>query len=257
MAWRFKSDWVASPRNPNYTDLDNLAKDQGRSGTGSWGGDVDAGGFKLLNTGGVSLQGSPDVNYGNIKMVANGNSAGISWVATNGASTSRNWQFQSNYFAVGSLDIMRSSGGGVSSAPTTHVASFNNQGFLGIGYSAPGFLLSLGTSTVQRKFAIYDNGATYYGIGIDVNAMRFEAGSNIAGSPHTTGGFNFYTNADTGTTTPAFTITPAGRVGIGKTPGSVFGVVGLSTYADRQTAINNGLTSGDCYVTAAGALMVV
>jgi Chaperone of endosialidase len=49
MPWQSKSDWVTNPRNPTWQDLQNYVLDQGRSGTSSWGGDVDAGGHSLLN----------------------------------------------------------------------------------------------------------------------------------------------------------------------------------------------------------------
>ena len=63
MAWQFKADWVANPRNPTNADLDNIAKDQGRSGISAWGGDVDAGGYRLLNTSAVDgVSGSLSLN---------------------------------------------------------------------------------------------------------------------------------------------------------------------------------------------------
>jgi hypothetical protein len=58
MAWRFKADWVASPRPPTYQDLNNIALDMGRADVGgSWAGNIDGGGNQLINTGAVILLG--------------------------------------------------------------------------------------------------------------------------------------------------------------------------------------------------------
>ena len=59
MAWLFKSDWVTNPRNPTNVDLDNIWKDQR-----TWGGNVDAGGYNLLNLSSLYTTGAMGIGTG-------------------------------------------------------------------------------------------------------------------------------------------------------------------------------------------------
>jgi hypothetical protein len=51
MAWTFKSNWVASPSNPTYADLDHIGAD-----LRTWGGNVDAGQNALTNASAVTVR---------------------------------------------------------------------------------------------------------------------------------------------------------------------------------------------------------
>jgi hypothetical protein len=86
----------------------------------------------------------------------------------------------------------------------TPTNTFPTTGNVGIGTTVPSFPLSLGPALVPHKFAIYDNGSTYYGLGLDGAAIRYEAGTN--------GGHTFYTNSGA---VQALSILPSGNIGFG------------------------------------------
>jgi hypothetical protein len=90
----------------------------------------------------------------------------------------------------------------IAAGPTERVR-ITAAGNVGIGTTTPICLLSLGSSIAAHKLALYDNGVTFYGLGMDGSNIHYEAGGS--------GGHQFYTNIST----LAMSITPAGNLGIG------------------------------------------
>lgn len=85
-------------------------------------------------------------------------------------------------------------------------------GQIGIGTTTPTVALSLGSATNNTKLALYESGATLYGLGIQSSQFRFHVGAN-------TNRFSFLD--DPAGTTELFTIKGSGLVGIGSTnPGA-------------------------------------
>jgi hypothetical protein len=54
-----------------------------------------------------------------------------------------------------------------------HVTAAGN---VGIGTGSPTFLLSLGSSLVAKKLALFDNGSVFYGLGIESGLLDITAG---------------------------------------------------------------------------------
>lgn len=121
----------------------------------------------------------------------------------------------------------------------------DNTGRVGIGTGSPSYLLSLGPGITARKLAVYDNGSTFYGFGMDGAAIHYEAGGS--------GGHSFYTNANS--TTPVAVISANGYVGIGTaSPSAALDVVGTLrttglTAPSSGSGLENSYTGGWGYIS--------
>jgi hypothetical protein len=85
---------------------------------------------------------------------------------------------------------------------TTNYAATFNGGNVGIGTTSPGALLSLGQTITTIKEAVYDNGTSLYGIGVNNGELTFGAAIAATG-------------------TPQMVLTNTGNVGIGTTSPNV------------------------------------
>jgi hypothetical protein len=116
------------------------------------------------------VTGAPNNSLGHIQISSTGNNAGLSFYTTSGGAA-RNWQIQTNYQALGNLDIM--GGAATGAAPTTPFFSIDLNGNVGIGrqptdrltvqgFSQPpsaslyqGIAFLLGTATVGLEIGGY------------------------------------------------------------------------------------------------------
>lgn len=124
---------------------------------------------------------------------------------------------------------------------------------VGIGTTSPSALLSLGQSVANTKLALYDDGANYYGFGIQSNQFRFHVYSSSADF--------IFLDAPAGNT--LVTIKGGGNVGIGSTsPGAKLDVAyagSTNTYAGKILHSGNSgspgtaLTVSNGYATTSGS----
>lgn len=119
-------------------------------------------------------------------------------------------------------------------------------GNVGIGTTAPSALLSLGQGVANTKLALYDDGANYYGFGIQSNQFRFHVYSSAADY--------IFLDAPAGST--LVTIKGGGNVGIGSTsPGAKLDVSyagTTNTYAAKVLHSGNSSNPGTALAVSNG-----
>lgn len=228
MAWQFKSDWVTTPRNPTYQDLQNLMLDQGRAGFGAWGGNVDAGGYVLGNLGGVNI--TSNLGSGCLHVTNTTNVLGLDVGLLAGGADPTAYLFQR---ANAHLII------GTNNTERIRITSGGN---VGIGTASPAAVLHCARAV--------DDGAALLrlslGAGFGYNFSRSPASGwlLIQGDQAGNNGFSFLSNAGVS----RFSIDGAtGYVKHTATP----------VCADNAAAVAAGLTAGTMYRTPTGDLREV